>query len=189
MLATRVLHALADAAIPTYHPNNVSIVTGAPPAAHGIAGNYNLDRETGHEIMMTDPNLMRRDTILAPMARAGVPTAAITAKDKLRRLLGRNLAGICFSSECAPPEVEAMVGRAKPDMYSADLSLFVLDAGIALLEREEAGLLDFSLSHSSSSTRTHRTSRRPMSFTARSTIGWAVLSSSAPSSGWSPTTA
>ena len=39
-----------------------------------------------------------------------------------------------------------MVGRARPDMSSADLSLFVLDAGIALLEREEAVLLYLSLS-------------------------------------------
>jgi phosphonoacetate hydrolase len=137
----------ADAAIPTFtNPNNVSIVTGAPPSVHGIAGNYCLDRETGREVMMTDPELMRSETILALMARAGVKTAAITAKDKLRRLLGRNLAGICFSSECAPPEVEAMVGRAKPNMYSADLSLFVLDAGIALLERGEVVLLYLSLS-------------------------------------------
>jgi phosphonoacetate hydrolase len=137
----------ADAAIPTFtNPNNVSIVTGAPPSVHGIAGNYCLDRETGREIMMTDPELMRSGTILALMAGAGVRTAAITAKDKLRKLLGRNLAGICFSSECAPPEVEAMVGRGKPDMYSADLSLFVLDAGIALLERREADLLYLSLS-------------------------------------------
>ena len=137
----------ADAAVPTFtNPNNVSIVTGAPPSVHGIAGNYYLDRETGREVMMTDERLMRSETILALMAGAGVKTAAITAKDKLRKLLGRNLAGICFSSECAPPEVEAMVGRAKPDMYSADLSLFVLDAGIALLARREADLLYLSLS-------------------------------------------
>ena len=137
----------ADAAMPTFtNPNNVSIVTGAPPSVHGIAGNYYLDRETGREIMMTDERLMRSETILGLMAEAGVRTAAITAKDKLRKLLGRNLAGICFSSECACPEVEAMVGRAKPDMYSADLSLFVLDAGIALLERREADLLYLSLS-------------------------------------------
>ncbi len=137
----------ADAVIPTFtNPNNVSIVTGAPPSVHGIAGNYCLDRETGREIMMTDERLMRSETILALMAGAGVRTAAITAKDKLRKLLGRNLAGICFSSECASPEVEMMVGRAGPDMYSADLSLFVLDAGIALLERREADLLYLSLS-------------------------------------------
>jgi phosphonoacetate hydrolase len=137
----------ADAVMPTFtNPNNVSIVTGAPPSVHGIAGNYYLDRATGAEIMMTDPRLMRSETILALMAGIGVKTAAITAKDKLRRLLGRNLAGICFSSEHAGPEIEAMVGRAKPDMYSADLSLFVLDAGIALLERDAAELLYLSLS-------------------------------------------
>ena len=138
---------MADAVIPTFtNPNNVSIVTGAPPSVHGIAGNYCLDRETGREIMMTDPALMRSETILALMAGIGVKTAAITAKDKLRKLLGRNLAGTCFSSECPDAEVEAMVGRAKPDMYSADLSLFVLDAGIALLERGTAELLYLSLS-------------------------------------------
>src|SRR5215471_4783288 len=137
----------ADAAMPTFtNPNNVSIVTGAPPSVHGIAGNYYLDRETGREIMVTDERLMRSETILALMARVGVKTAAITAKDKLHKLLGRNLSGICFSSECASAEVEAMVGRAKPDMYSADLSLFVLDAGIALLECRKADLLYLSLS-------------------------------------------
>ncbi len=137
----------ADAVVPTFtNPNNVSIVTGAPPSVHGIAGNYYLDRESGREIMMTDEGLMRSDTILALMARAGVRTAAVTAKDKLRRLLGRNLDGICFSSEFADSEFEALVGRGKPDMYSADLSLFVLDAGVALLERGMARLLYLSLS-------------------------------------------
>jgi phosphonoacetate hydrolase len=139
--------ATADAVVPTFtNPNNVSIVTGAPPSVHGIAGNYYLDRESGREIMMTDESLMRSETILALMARAGVGTAAVTAKDKLRRLLGRNLDGICFSSECAGPEIEALVGRSRPDMYSADLSLFVLDAGVALLERGTARLLYLSLS-------------------------------------------
>jgi phosphonoacetate hydrolase len=137
----------AEAAMPTFtNPNNVSIVTGAPPSVHGIAGNYCLDRETGREIMMTDDRLMRSETILALMAAAGVKTAAITAKDKLRKLLGRNLGGLCVSSECADAEIEALVGRTKPDMYSADLSLFVLDAGLALLERQRAQLLYLSLS-------------------------------------------
>jgi phosphonoacetate hydrolase len=137
----------ADAVVPTFtNPNNVSIVTGAPPSVHGIAGNYCLDRESGREIMMTDASLMRSETILALMARAGVKTAAITAKDKLRKLLGRNLDGVCFSSECADPGIEALVGRGKPDMYSADLSLFVLDAGLKLLEGGAAELLYLSLS-------------------------------------------
>src|SRR3954447_12691855 len=153
-------YALADAVMPTFtNPNNMSIVTGAPPSVHGIAGNFALDRDSGAEVMMTDPAMLRSDTILALMSQAGVATAAITAKDKLRLMLGRGLAigdnGICFSSEqadrCTPDEhgiagVEALVGRPKPDMYSADLSLFVLDAGIRLVEQRRAELLYLSLS-------------------------------------------
>jgi phosphonoacetate hydrolase len=137
----------ADAVMPTFtNPNNVSIVTGAPPSVHGIAGNYYLDRETKREVMITDDRLMCSETILGLMSREGVATAAVTAKDKLRRLLGRGLNGVCFSSECADAGVEAMVGRTRPDMYSADLSLFVLDAGLTLLERGDARLLYLSLS-------------------------------------------
>jgi phosphonoacetate hydrolase len=151
---------LAEAAMPTFtNPNNLSIVTGAPPSVHGISGNFALDRASGAEIMMTDPEMVRGKTLLALLSQAGVATAAITAKDKLRRMLGSGLdiarGGICFSSEqadrCTIQEhgiacVEALVGRAKPDMYSADLSLFVLDAGIRLVEQGRSDLLYLSLS-------------------------------------------
>ena len=146
----------AEAVLPTFtNPNNISIVTGVPPSVHGISGNYYLDRETGREVMIVDASLMRCETILAEMSRAGVRTAAITAKDKLRKMLGRNLAGISFSSEradeatisgCGNDTAEDFVGRPKPDMYSADLSLFVLDAGIQIVERRMAELLYLSLS-------------------------------------------
>src|SRR6476661_4924494 len=157
-------YALAEAAMPTFtNPNNLSIVTGAPPAVHGISGNFALDRDSGAEIMMTDPEMVRGQTLLALMSQAGVAVAAITAKDKLRRMLGSGVeigpavrhGGVCFSSEqadrCTREEhgidnVEALVGRPKPDMYSADLSLFVLDAGIRLVEQERARLLYLSLS-------------------------------------------
>jgi phosphonoacetate hydrolase len=98
---------------------------------------------------------MRCGTILAALADAGVQTAAITAKDKLRLMLSRGLKGINFSSEHADRatvekngigDVEKMVGRAKPDQYSGDLSLYVLDAGLALLQRKAATLLYLSLS-------------------------------------------
>ena len=137
------------------NPNNASIVTGVPPAVHGISGNYYLDRATGEERMITDASLMRCGTILAAMADAGVKTAAVTAKDKLRLMLARGLEGINFSSEHADRatpaqngigEVEAMVGRPKPDQYSGDLSLYVLDAGLRLLERKAATLIYLSLS-------------------------------------------
>src|SRR5882762_11467392 len=97
---------VGDCVMPSFtNPNNLSIVTGAPPSLHGISGNFALDRDSGAEIMMTDPAMVHGETILALMSRAGVPTAAITAKDKLRRMLGRGLdigpQGICFSSEQA----------------------------------------------------------------------------------------
>jgi phosphonoacetate hydrolase len=152
-------YAVADAVMPTFtNPNNLSIVTGAPASVHGISGNFFLDRDSGQEIMMTDPELVRSETILALMSQAGVKTAAVTAKDKLRRMLGHGLATVCgisFSSEAADSAtiaengieaVEALVGRPKPDMYSADLSLFVLDAGIRLVEEDRARLLYLSLS-------------------------------------------
>jgi phosphonoacetate hydrolase len=148
--------AIADAVVPTFtNPNNASIVTGAPPAVHGISGNYYLDRATGAERMITDASLMRCGTILAALAEAGVKTAAVTAKDKLRLMLARGLKGINFSSEHADRatveengigDVEAMVGRPKPDQYSGDLSLYVLDAGLCLLQRRAATLLYLSLS-------------------------------------------
>jgi phosphonoacetate hydrolase len=149
-------YAIADSVVPSFtNPNNASIVTGVPPAVHGISGNYYLDRATGEERMITDASLMRCGTILAAMAEAGVKTAAVTAKDKLRLMLARGLEGINFSSEHADRatpaangigDVEAMVGRPKPDQYSADLSLYVLDAGLRLLARKAATLLYLSLS-------------------------------------------
>ena len=56
--------------VPTFtNPNNASIVTGAPPAVHGISGNYYLDRATGEERMITDASLMRCGTILGAHSR------------------------------------------------------------------------------------------------------------------------
>ena len=149
-------YTIADAAMPTFtYPNNMSIVAGAPPRVHGISGNYYLDEKTGKEVMITDASLVSSGTVLASLADAGVRVAAITAKDKLRKMLGSGLKGICFSSEKARDatlaengiaNVEQLVGRPTPDMYSPDLSLFVLDVGIKLLEQNKADLLYLSLS-------------------------------------------
>src|SRR6202051_5169212 len=92
----------ADCVIPSFtNPNNLSIVTGAPPAVHGICGNYFYDTQTGVEVMMNDPKWLRAPTLLAALADAGCKVAVITAKDKLRGLLGHKLRGVCFSAEKA----------------------------------------------------------------------------------------
>ena len=123
---------LADCVVPSFtNPNNLSIVTGAPPAVHGICGNYFFDRELGQEVMMNDPKYLRAGTVLAAFSDAGAKVAVVTAKDKLRRLLGKGLAGICFSAEKADETSRAehgiddalgLVGRPLPSVYSADLS-------------------------------------------------------------------
>jgi phosphonoacetate hydrolase len=140
---------LARSVIPSFtNPNNISIITGRPPAVHGIAGNYFYDRTAGEEVMMNDARFMRADTIMKAFHDAGAKVAVVTAKDKLRTLLGHGLdtrtgRAIAFSSEKADKATLAengiehvldFVGLPLPEVYSADLSEFVLAAGVKLLE-------------------------------------------------------
>lgn len=144
-------HATAQCSMPSVtNANNVSIITGAPTAVHGIATNYFLDRATGEETMIVDDSLVRGSTILAEMAARGVRVAAITAKDKLRKILQRGLnksQSICYSTQLASKDVLAWLGHdARPDQYSAELSLYVLEAGVKLLREGETDLLYLTLS-------------------------------------------
>ncbi|MBK6396555.1 MAG: phosphonoacetate hydrolase [Betaproteobacteria bacterium] len=150
-LVTRGTCLTADCVVPSFtNPNNLSIVTGAPPSVHGICGNYFWDRDAQAEVMMNDPRYLRGGTLLAAFADAGAKVAVVTAKDKLRALLGHRMKGICFSSEKADKVtavengiVDAMglTGMPLPSVYSAALSEFVFAAGVALLERERPDIL------------------------------------------------
>jgi phosphonoacetate hydrolase len=146
----------AKSVIPSFtNPNNISIITGAPPAVHGIAGNYFYDPASGQEVMMNDARFLRAPTIMQAFHDAGARVAVVTAKDKLRTLLGNGLdmgsgRAIAFSSEKADRatvaengigEVPAFVGMPLPDVYSAELSEFVLAAGVKLLERHRPDLM------------------------------------------------
>jgi phosphonoacetate hydrolase len=142
---------IADCAMPSFtNPNNLSIVTGVPPSVHGICGNYFFDPESGEEVMMNDPRHLRVGTILAAFSAAGAQVVVITAKDKLRKLLGHQMKGICFSSEKADEVTLAengienvldWVGLPVPSVYSAALSEFVFVAGVKLMERERPDLM------------------------------------------------
>src|SRR3546814_741648 len=105
--------------------------------------------------MITDAKRLRCGTILGAISRAGVKTAVVTAKDKLLKVLAYEMDGIAFSSE--HPDTadlsavgvsggEELVGRARPDQYSADLSLFALDAGLRLIETLKPRLMYLSTS-------------------------------------------
>ena len=141
-------NALAHSVIPSFtNPNNMSIATGRPPSIHGICGNFLFDPETGKEVMMNDVKFLRAPTLFSKYFEAGSRVAVVTAKDKLRALLGAGLQfndnrAICFSSEKADlatkadngiGDVSHWLNRPVPDVYSADLSEFVLAAGVKLL--------------------------------------------------------
>ncbi|MEW5880301.1 MAG: phosphonoacetate hydrolase [Pseudomonadota bacterium] len=142
---------VADCVVPSFtNPNNLSIVTGAPPSVHGICGNYLYDASTGTEVMMNDPKWLRAPTLLASLADAGRSVAVVTAKDKLRKLLGHGMRGICLSSEKADQAtvtengidgVLRLVGMPLPSVYSAELSEFVFAAGVRLLETRRPDVL------------------------------------------------
>jgi phosphonoacetate hydrolase len=142
---------LGDCVVPSFtNPNNLSIVTGTPPAVHGICGNYFYDPVRREEVMMNDARYLRAETILAALSRAGASVAVVTAKDKLRALLGEGMRGICFSAEKADRatvadngigDVLARVGKPLPSVYSADLSEFVFAAGVELLAHERPDVM------------------------------------------------
>lgn len=140
---------LAHSVIPSFtNPNNLSIATGRPPVVHGICGNYLIDPDTGDEVMMNDVRFLRAPTVFSKFYEAGARVAVVTAKDKLRALLGAGLKfdedrAIAFSSERSGETTKAehgidnasaWLGMDVPEVYSAELSEFVFAAGVKLLK-------------------------------------------------------
>ena len=145
------MNRIAQCVVPSFtNPNNLSIVTGRPPEVHGICGNFFYDTESDSEIMMNDPGLLRVPTIFKAFQDQGGTVAVITAKDKLRRLLGNGLVmtpgkACSFSSEksdqCTFEEhgiegVNDLVGMEVPSVYSAELSELVFAAGVKIMGRD-----------------------------------------------------
>ena len=146
----------ANCVVPSFtNPNNISIVTGVPPVVHGICGNFYYDKANDREVMMNEPELLRTPTIFKAFQDAGAKVAVITAKDKLRRLLGNELifgegGAICFSSEKSDQvslaengidNVLDLVGMEVPSVYSAELSEFIFAAGVKLMETVRPDLM------------------------------------------------
>jgi len=140
---------MAHSAIPSFtNPNNISIVTGRPSAIHGICGNFFYTPSTNEEVMMNDPKYLRAPTIFQRYYETGAKIALVTAKDKLRTLLGHGLKfnekrAICFSAEKSNQTkiekngietVNEWLGKPVPEVYSQDLSEFVMSAGVKLME-------------------------------------------------------
>ncbi|ANG62925.1 phosphonoacetate hydrolase [Marinobacterium aestuarii] len=146
----------ANSVVPSFtNPNNISIVTGVPPQVHGICGNFFLDTEQDQEVMMNDPKYLRAPTLFAALQKEGAKIAVITAKDKLRKLLGNGLDfsqgnAVGFSAEKADEvslaengidNILERVGMPVPSVYSADLSEFIFAAGVELMKHERPDIM------------------------------------------------
>ena len=152
-IITEGYRGMARGAMPSFtNVNNSSIVTGVPPSVHGIGGNFFYDTATEQEVMMNSARYLRCETLFPSAARNGWKVGVVTAKEKLRDIFASGLieaGGIAFSSEKAREarfashgvdDVEGLVGPTPP-IYSADASLYVLKAGVSLLEGDLADLL------------------------------------------------
>ena len=160
-IKNRGLFRTADATIPSFtNPNNISIVTGTAPVVHGISGNFFYDLGSDAEVMMNDPVFLRVDTIFKAFQDQGARIAIITAKDKLRRMLGHELdfeqgSAICFSaekcqlttrSENGIDDAGQLTDLPPPDVYSGALSEYVFSAGLTLLDTWSPDILYLSTS-------------------------------------------
>ena len=147
---------LAHSVIPSFtNPNNLSIATGRPPEVHGICGNYLYDPDTGEEVMMNDVKFLRAPTLFGNFYKAGAKVAIVTAKDKLRALLGAGLEfdqdrAKCFSAEKSDTSTVEIHGQdaaskwlafPQPEVYSAELSEFVFAAGVKLLREWQPDIM------------------------------------------------
>jgi phosphonoacetate hydrolase len=150
-LADNGTYARGSSQLPSFtNPNNLSIVTGAPPSVHGLPGNHYLSPE-GDEVQLVDPRCLRAPSIHARFAAAGTAVLAVTTKDKLRRLLAAGCVP-CVSAEHADEQsldevdpVSELVDRPKPDIYDWDCSHYALELALVLADCLGTELLYVSL--------------------------------------------
>jgi phosphonoacetate hydrolase len=125
----------ASAVMPTVtNVNNVSLVTGSYPEVHGINSNFWLNRNSGEEVYTESGEFIGCETMFQRAAQQGGRTLLVTAKDKLRTLLGDG-ATLSVSSECPPGWVVEGVGE-PPPIYSVEVNQWVVDAARFILSNE-----------------------------------------------------
>lgn len=113
--------------------NNVSILTGQVPAAHGINANFAIARD-GSEVYMESPDMIRAPMLAERVATAGGRVAAISSKAKLGAIIGRDTHST-FSVEQPLPWVVDALG-APPPIYSFEANLWLLRAARLVMERD-----------------------------------------------------
>ena len=119
--------------------NNVSLVTAGYPDTHGITTNYWLNREDNREYYMESGDFIESETMFQRATRQGARSLLVTAKDKLRRLLGDGVT-LSVSSEQPPQWVVDAVGEA-PHIYSLEVNEWVINTGRYILSQEHYDLV------------------------------------------------
>ena len=143
---------LVKSVIPSFtNPNNMAIATGVTPDVNGICGNFYYDKSLDEEVMMNDPKYMTAETIFSAFTKAGKKVAVVTTKDKLRKMLSKDLnEGICFSAEFSVQanleengieNVIDLMGKPNPTIYDPNISVYCIEAGAKLLNKEYFDLL------------------------------------------------
>lgn len=119
--------------------NNVSMICGAPPAAHGITANYFLNAETGEEVYMESGDFVLAPTLMETGSAAGRATAVLASKQKLCDMIGKGARTVVTAE--APPAWLIQKAGAKEEIYSGAVNLWLLRAARAVLEEEKPDLL------------------------------------------------
>ena len=131
-LARKGFSTEADSMFPTVtNVNNASLLTANYPSCHGITSNYWLDRERGTETYMESGQFIEADTLFERAALLGARSLLVTAKDKLRNLLGHETF-VSASAECPPHWLTDEIG-APPDIYSLEVNSWTVDAARCIL--------------------------------------------------------
>ena len=118
--------------------NNVSMVTGSFPSAHGITSNF-LRHSDGTETYMESQDFVLCPTILEKARANGLKTAAITSKLKLLNIIGRG-ADVAVSAEKPTAYFVAMVGEPFP-VFSMEINVWAFDAAHFILREQRPDLL------------------------------------------------
>lgn len=115
--------------------NNVSVITGTPPARHGITSNYWLDRQTGEEQFMESAAFVLQPTVLERARQRGMTTALLTSKLKLLRLLDAG-ADYAVAAEDPDADLRAAIGD-PPGIYSPGINPWLFQALAEVLRRRD----------------------------------------------------
>lgn len=139
-VAREGFHAIGEAVVPTVtNVNNTSIITACFPESHGITTNYLLDDESGRECYMESGDFLLTRTAFRHLAESGQRCCLLTAKDKLKSLIGDG-AAIAASAERPPSWLTGRIGDA-PGIYTIEVNHWLLRAARDIIAREQPDFL------------------------------------------------